>query len=242
MTPDAEELAGAMDDVAARAVAAAGIGRPPVDAVAVARALDMVVALHRGQPQRARRVTLAARAGGVPQNAILVGDEPRPERRQWSVAHEIGEHLAHRVFDRLSLDPREADGMREHVANGLAGRLLLPTAWFRAEATACHWDLAHLKQCFATASHELIARRMLDFPPRIIISIFDQGQLGFRRSNWLARDLPLSSSERACWQQVHETARPAATPVERPHVFGWPIHEAAWKREILRTALDPYNG
>jgi len=42
------------------------------------------------------------------------------------VAHEIGEHLAHRVFQRLAVDPRDTpSGTREQVANALASRLLL---------------------------------------------------------------------------------------------------------------------
>ena len=48
------------------------------------------------------------------------------------------------------------------MANNLAGRLLLPTAWFVADAAAENWDLIALKHRYATASHELIARRMLE--------------------------------------------------------------------------------
>ena len=38
---------------------------------------------------------------------ILLRPEPRHERRHWAVAHEIGEHVAHRVFAGWGADPRE---------------------------------------------------------------------------------------------------------------------------------------
>ncbi|MEA1952135.1 MAG: ImmA/IrrE family metallo-endopeptidase, partial [Planctomycetota bacterium] len=73
--------------------------------------------------------------------SILLRPDPRAERRQWAVAHEIGEHVAWRVFGRLGVDPREAGpDSRESVANQLAGRLLLPGEWFEADAVACGWD------------------------------------------------------------------------------------------------------
>ena len=234
----ADEYSAALDHVAGEALAAASVAAPPVDAVLVACRLGMVVARDGAPAGRARRARLGAHARGDAQTVILVRDEPRPERRQWSVAHEIGEQLAHRVFVRLSVEPEEAAlGMREQVANALAGRLLLPAAWFGDAAMACDWDLPALKRQFDTASHELIARRMLDFAPSAVITIFDHGGLSFRRGNFPGHPGPLSPAEQACWKQVHTFNVAAALPGNRPHVFGWPIHEPGWKREILRTIV-----
>ena len=109
------------------------------------------------------------RGSGPSRATILLRPEPRFERRQWAVAHEIGEHVACRVFALWGVDPRETQAnAREHVANNLAGRLLLPTAWFAADAVACGWDLLGLKARYRTASHELIARRMLECRPPVI--------------------------------------------------------------------------
>ncbi len=114
------------------------------------------------------------------------------------MAHEIGELFADRVFDELGVDPREApSGARETVANQLAGRLLLPREWFGEAGAECGWDLFELKERFATASHELIARRMLDFPPSIGITIFDNGRRTFRRGNLPNRMPPLVPLERS---------------------------------------------
>ena len=43
-------------------------------------------------------------------------------------------------------------------------RLLLPMKWFALAATEFDHDLMQLKGRFQSASHELIARRMLDLP------------------------------------------------------------------------------
>ncbi len=178
------------------------------------------------------------RGDSSPQSLILVRDEPRPERRQWSVAHEIGEHLAQGVFQRLAVDPRKRPvAPREQIANALAARLLLPAAWYEPAAEACGWDLPTLKGRFATTSHELVARRMLDFAPRVIISIFDHARLTFRRGNLPGGTPALSACERDCWRAVHTTGEAAACPSNEPRVRGWPIHEPTWKREILRTTI-----
>ncbi len=142
----AEEYAAALDEVALETLCEAGVDRPPVDALAVAHKFDIRVAWDEAQPGRARCVRLQGFNGRPPRSTILLRPEPRPERRQWAVAHEIGEQLAHRVFAALAVDPRVAPAnARETVANHLAARLLLPWAWFAADAPACGWDLLSLK-------------------------------------------------------------------------------------------------
>ena len=74
--------------------------------------------------------------------SILLRPDPRPERLQWAVAHEIGESCAYQVFERLAVDPHEAPpGSREMVSNQLAARLLLPREWFGDDARRLAWDL-----------------------------------------------------------------------------------------------------
>ena len=95
-----------------------------------------------------------------------------------------------------------------------------------------------MKARYATASHELIARRMLECRPPVIISIFDHGRPSFRRSNLPGRVPPLSPAERACWQPVHEYNRAERTYDGLLAIQGWPIHEEGWRREILRTEVE----
>jgi hypothetical protein len=232
-----EELAAGLDCVVEEILEEAGVFEPPVDALAIARTLGVAVALDDRQEGRARYVRLGERWSGRPRATILLRPEPRFERRHWAVAHEIGEHIAHRVFARWGADPADSPAnAREQAANSLASRLLLPTKWFAADAGACDWDLFALKGRYGTASHELIARRMLEFPPVVVVSVFDQGRISFRRGNVPGRVPPLPV-EMECWRKVHEHCRPQRTRGDFCQVQGWPIHEEGWEREILRTEL-----
>jgi len=234
-----EELSAALDAVVMEVLQEAGIDRPPVDAMAITRRFGITVAQDDRQRGRARYVRLRGTGGRKPSPTILLRPEPRRERRQWAVAHEIGEHVAHRVFDRLLVDPREAaPKARERVATDLATRLLLPGPWFAIDAPACGWDLPGLKSRYTTASHELIARRMLDLATPVIVTIFDHGQLSFRRSNVPGRVPPPSSVEMACWRTVHAHARAHRSSEGSQTTQAWPVHEPGWKREILRTEVE----
>jgi len=232
----AEELAAGLDAVAMGLLDAGAVTGPPVDAFQLARAAGLTVAVDATQAGRARYVRLRGLRGRTSRPTVLLRPEPRPERRQWALAHEIGEHLAHRVFHELGIDPRTVlPRAREFVANQMAGRLLLPTAWFGSDAAAEDWDLLALKRRYATASHELIARRMLELPAPAIISIFDQGALAFRASNVPGRVPSPSAEEVRCWRAVHRRNRPQHAEHAQTRIRGWPVHEPGWKREILRT-------
>src|SRR4051812_6500920 len=119
--PD-DEFAAAIAATASEALWQAGVNEPPVDALTVAEGLQLVVARDYTMPYRGRFVRLAERhenATGGGQGTIVVGVAERPEREQWAVAHEIGESIAYRVFDRLGVKFDEAlPTAREHVATG----------------------------------------------------------------------------------------------------------------------------
>jgi hypothetical protein len=258
--PD-EQLRQALDGVAREVLLAAGLEQPPVDAFRVAEQLGLIVARDRPAPHgfaqpRARFVRLGAGArrsestagddGSSNQGAILLADDPRRERRQWAVAHEIGESRAYRVFAELGVDPREAPvAAREGVANQLASSLLLPRDWFLRDGVRVDWDLFDLKAIYATASHELIARRLLEMPPAVIVTLADQGRCIWRRSNRSFRAPPLTAAERASWTAAHDGGQPTqCDPGELPDgvddVRAWPIHEPGWRREIIRTELSSW--
>jgi hypothetical protein len=259
------EITGALDTAVSQLLDGAGIAAPPVDAVALAKQMGFTLAWDDRQSSRARLVRLGSRRekSGL---SILLTHDPRAERRQWAVAHEIGEYLSPQVFDSLGIDPQTAPlASREKIANLFASRLLLPSDWFSADGAANNWDLLELKLRYRTASHELIARRMLDFDRPIVISIIDQCRLEFRRSNVPGRVPPLTPLERHCWQRCrdfHASGSFATSPLApcgrgaggegflgkaavgepmQPHntvVRCWPIHEPHWKREILRLELS----
>jgi hypothetical protein len=231
-----DEFSAALDAVAADVLRAARADGPPIDAFELARSLGLVVAWDPGQQGRGRIVRLRSFADAPTQGSILLRPEPRRERLQWAVAHEIGETCACQVFDHLRVDPREAPpGAREMVANQLAGRLLLPQAWFARDALRSGWDLPDLKERYRTASHELIARRMLDFATPVIITVFDHARCTFRRGNFPGRLPPPSSLEWTAWRTAHEDSHATQEADAHCRVQAWPVHEPQWKREILRS-------
>jgi len=127
------------------------------------------------------------------------------------VAHEIGESVAHRVFAALCVGPEDApENAREQVANHLASCLLLPRDWFAADGPAVEWDLIALKELYWTASHELIARRMLEMPPPIVVTLCDLGRVRWRRANTGSRPLRLLPEENNVWRVAHESGTAAS--------------------------------
>jgi Zn-dependent peptidase ImmA (M78 family) len=141
-----EEFAGCLDELVTEVLDEAGVSAPPVDAFQVARSLGLVIATDDRQSGRARFVRLSGYRSGSSHGSILLKPDPRTERQQWAVAHEIGEHLSQRLFAALGVEPWEApEGAREQTANHLAGRLLLPSRWFADAGKRLEWELPGLK-------------------------------------------------------------------------------------------------
>jgi Zn-dependent peptidase ImmA (M78 family) len=229
-----EEVTHVVDRLVAELLDAAGVSEPPVDAIQLAQGqLGMVVCLDSRQSQRGR----AQRAAGKQQ--IYLRPEPTEERHQWTVAHEIGEHMKTTLLERLSVEPEETRSMAgESLANLFAHHLLVPTSWYADDAAAIGYDLAKLKKRYRTASHEVLALRMLDLAEPCIISIIDNDHIHKRRSNaWPVRK-ELEAPEEKCRLWVNKHGRPRTHRASGWTVQGWPVHQAGWKREILRSVVD----
>jgi hypothetical protein len=217
-----------------RRVAAKG---PPIDAIDAARRLGYQVLWDNNQNGRARVATIGGSLGRRPQQAIFLRRDERPERIQWAVAHEIGEQCAAEVCRRLNIDLTQAPpNRREQIANAFATQLLLPTRWFSRDARELDFDVVALKRRYNTASHELVARRLLDSPPQCIVTIFDHGKLQVRIGNQPWRTPQLTHLESAVWQQSHERGE-SVHQCGPPRIDVWAIHEPGWLREIMRTEL-----
>jgi Zn-dependent peptidase ImmA (M78 family) len=219
-----------LDDTVRELLQEAEVSQPPVDALRIARTLGVNVAFDGRQQERGR----FKRLGGRP--AVFLKPDERPERLQWAAAHELGEMVADRLLETVDdfageISPR----LREETANRFASRLLLPERWFPADAASLDHDVPALKHRYRTASHELIALRLLDLPLPAVISIFDQGAITRRRGNQSRRPPRLQIAERDCWRRVHDDNRPTTMTTDELTVIGWPVHEPGWKREILRT-------
>jgi len=228
-----EEVHAAVDQTVDELLATAGLAAPPVDAIALARqSLGMVICLDAKQPQRGR----AQRTGG--QRHIYLRPEPTPERHQWTVAHEIGEHLKPALLKRLGIDPAQARPMMgESLANLFAHRLLVPSCWLAGDARACAFDLLELKARYGTASHEVLSWRLLDLSEPCTITIVDNGSVYRRKSNAFRVTKALAAAELECQRYVNHFSRPRVVREAGWTVQGWPVHQADWKREVLRSVV-----
>ena len=194
---------------------------------------------------RGRLVELAdPRGGAAGQGTIVVGPAERPERMQWAVAHEIGESVAYRVFAALGVRPTTAP--EECPRAGRQSPRQLPA--LAARLVCRRWTAARLGPvraqavAIATASHELIARRMLEMPPPIVVTLCDLGSVRWRRTNAGSRPPQLLPEESTVWRECHESGEPASATLDPAttgleSIHAWPIHEPDWKREILRSAI-----
>jgi Zn-dependent peptidase ImmA (M78 family) len=229
-----EEIAATVDRAVDELLDAAGVQGPPVDAIALAqRHLGMIVCIDRRQPQRGR----AQRAAGRKQ--IFLRPEPNEERHQWTVAHEIGEHVKADLLRRLGVEPQQTRAMSgESLANLFAYRLLVPTRWLTADAPALDYDVLELKQRYRTSSHEVIAWRLLDLPEPCVITIVDNEHVSRRRSNAWRVTRRLEPPEEECQRYVHYYSRPRVVRASGWTVQGWPVHQTDWKREILRSVFE----
>jgi Zn-dependent peptidase ImmA (M78 family) len=219
-----------IDDVVEEILQQTELPTPPINMLEVCQVLDFVLAIDDSQPTRARHKRAAGR------HMIFLKSDERPERLHWAAAHEVGEAVAYRVFERMNVSEDEIFlEQREQVANVIASRLLLPKRWFFDDARALQGDLLELKARYSTASHELIAWRLLDLSEQRIISIFDGGRLTRRRSNLPHQPPKLQRLEIDCWETVHHENRPVIVQDHQFEVRGWPVHEAGWKREVICT-------
>jgi len=229
-----DEVTATVDRMVDELLDAAGITGPPIDCIALAQGhLGMVVCLDKRQTARGR----AQRAAGKKQ--IYLRPEPTEERHQWTVAHEIGEHLKPDVLQRLGVEPTEAKAMAgESLANLFAYRLLVPSRWFAGDSRSLDFDLLALKQRYRTSSHEVLAWRWLDLSEPCVVTILDNGIIHRRRSNAWPTKRELNAAEAKCQKRVHECEDPFAVRLGEWSVQGWPVHSGGWKREILRSVRD----
>lgn len=209
-----------------------GVSSPPVDALALAARMGLEVLRDASMEVRGRLVRRENQA------MICVRSEPRLERDQWTIAHEIGEYLFERLAEAVREDP--IDGrLRERLANAFASLLLTPPSWWRRAVAAAEGDLFELKGEFSTASFEVLATRLLDEWPASVITIVDQGRVTRRVGNLPSPPPPLLGIEREARQSAHDACRVAHRRGEGLWVRAWPIHEPGWRREIVHLTRDP---
>lgn len=209
------------------------VRQPPIDAFAIAQSLDVDVVMDQDCPSRGRSKSILGRA------TVLLRPDARQEREQWVVAHELGEIHAKDLCMAMGLESHEvATGLREQIANLFASRLLLPEAMFVEAVRRFDGDLSELKASFSTASHELIALRLLDLDEPRILTVFDCGRMTRRVCNLGRRPGPLAKVEQDCRSEVCRDREMAELNIDEVRVRCWPIDDETWQREILITEVN----
>ncbi|MFQ5731517.1 MAG: ImmA/IrrE family metallo-endopeptidase [Planctomycetaceae bacterium] len=222
-----------LDCMARELLESAAVDGPPVDPFRIADRRGIRVATDARQQVRGRQKTLNGRP------VVFLKPDDRPERVQWALAHELGEIHAWRAADRAGIADTLSTGMREQIANQLASRILLPGHWFFPDAARCDDDVLELKTQYATASHSLIALRLLDRDLPAVVSIFDQGRLTYRKSNRASFSAdPIRAEEEDEVRRAMQSNRlPSTRSVSGRRIRSWPIDEPGRQRDIVVMTL-----
>jgi hypothetical protein len=226
LTP--EDFHRAIDRAVEELLESAGVTRPPVDAVDLAR----------------RRFGMTVRVGARPGRRadgqeVVVPPDAGETARQLAAARAVGGRLRPDLLRRLGAAPgAEAKRLGVSLPNHFAERLLTPTAWFAADAGACGWDLLELKRKYHTAGWELIAWRLLDLPTPCVVTVVDDDKVRRRRSNAWRVKKTLEPAERECLAAVRGDGRPHVVRGGGWTVEGWPAPRPAGERVLLRSVRD----
>ncbi len=230
-----EDVVAVLDKIVDDLLGEANLTKPPIDAIALAQKhLGISIVMDRRQNERGR----VQRAGRRQQ--IYLRPEPMEERHQWTVAHEICQHLKTEILEQLHIEPEQAKALTGESLNTLfSSRLLVPSSWFAQDAADLGYDLPELKKRYRTASNEVIALRFLDLPFPTVISVVDNDAIHRRKSNGpKIKATEMEPVELQCQQAVNKEGKPHKMSEGNWTVQGWPIHQKDWKREILRAIVD----
>lgn len=226
-----EDVLHGVDRAVEELLAAAGVEGPPVDALALARHLGLEVRVEEGAPPRGRSRRAA-------DNEIVLHPGLSEEQRHAAAARAAGDHVKSSLLARLGFDPGQRPTAGASLPGLFADRLLVPTAWFRSDAPSSGYDLAELKSRYRTASHELIAWRLLDLPAPCIVTVVDDDKVHRRRSNAWRVKKELDPVEQQCQRHVARHGGPHELRANGWTVRGWPVPCAGWTRVVLRSVVD----
>lgn len=157
---------------------------------------------------------------------IFVSELLRPERRAFTICHE----LAHEVLRLSGFNNWKS----EQAASYLGSALLLPRDDFDRDLKRIGWDLIALKARHRHASFEALARRIVALREAHAV-IWDKPLCGQRRPGWYA----IPRHHRPSREEREAAAHAVATgsPIElRAGLTAWPVLQHDWHRVITITA------
>lgn len=159
------------------------------------------------------------------------------ERECFACAHELAESsVAARILTKAGVDD-PSDELREWTCNLFAGALLAPADWFRQAWQEQAGDLRRVKRVFGTASHEVLARRLITWEVPTVVTVVDNGRVTSRTGNCQHID-KLTPTERQAVEKLSGRQRTIDLTAEPLRVEGWRIDADGWERIILRLTVE----
>ncbi len=230
-----EDLKSAVEEVVSDVIEEAQLHAPPIDSMEVAEMLGLRTTIDKNMQARGARRSI----GG--QTCIFLGGLDRNEQFQFSAAHELGEEMASGILQQAGEDPSGVDPkLVERVADVFAAHLLCPNPWFDSDARSLDYGILALKEIYSTASHQVIAWRLMMIPDTpSAITIFDNGKVHSRKANCNC-DKNLMPIEKESWRKCHESGELVDIEADGYRVQCWPVWEGDWKREIVRTSVSEW--
>jgi hypothetical protein len=211
----------------------ARVKAPPVDAIALTRHVGLPTAEkpRQGHAPRANR--------SPPTTDTTPCAATSEEQRQWEAAQAIGKHLQPQLLQQLGfVSGEKKPPMGESLSGLFARHLLLPSAWFSADAASFDFELFQLKERYRSATHEMIAFRLLDLPEPCIITLVVDDKVHRRRSNAWPVKKRLEPAEAECLRAVTRDGQPHTLRAGGWTVWGWPLWHGGCNREVLRSVVE----
>ena len=224
------DLHSAIDRVVGSYLESMRLFQPPVDWVELALSIPGI------QRETAHEATGLSRKRAASKGKLLLGDSLKEESRQRLAAQAIAHFLLPRVGDILGAESGEK--LPAGWVRALVDRLMVPPLWFRDIWRNVEGDFAKVLTRFAFTPMELVAQRLLDSAEPTVLSIIDHGTLAHRASNGPRAGKVLWPVEKECREYVAHFSRARRISQGGMTVWGWPIHQSDWKKEVLRTVLS----
>ncbi len=236
-----DDLLDAVDRAVRETLERSGQRVPPVDAVALAERV-FGFQIEEVEPDEEAP---PARYGDPPKrkpraNTLVFQYDQTDESRNTLAARAIAKRLVPTILERLGVVIGTENRSALTPLNGLiVPRLLLPTRNFGADARRAGYDVLTIKSIYPTAGFEAIVMRILDVDDEpCVMTIVDDGNIVFRRSNRFSVGRKLTPAEESCIEQMAD--HPAATRgrSEGWRAWGWPTPGVPFRRIILRAVPD----
>ncbi len=229
-----EDLQLAIDSVVGKFLERLRLFRPPVDWIEVAGALPGLAWQPDDHAAGITRKKAAARG------SVMLGDGLADEQNQRIAAQAIAHTLMPELLKQMGAQPGEK--APSAWTRLVVGRLMVPPAWFQTLWRESGGEFPRVLQGFGSTPLELLAARLVEGSEPAVVTVIDHGVATQRISNGPRVGRGLLDLEKECLEYVNRFSRARQMSSGAMTVWGWPIHRADWKKELLRTLFVEDSG